>query len=462
MTTFVKNLNAMSTKLFASKIGLVAATVGSAVGLGNIWRFPAEAQEGGGAAFLIVYIGCIILLGIPVMLSEFALGRAGRSDAIGSLRNTGAGKSWQAVGAWAILASYLILCFYMVVSGWALEYFYQSITGSLFPIGNSNIDLGVHYTNKMNELISDSYNPLIGTFIVIALNIVILLGGVQKGIERLSNIAMPMLFVILVILVGVSLSLPGAMDGVSFFLKPDFSKVTPLTIINATGQAFFSLSLGMGVLITYASYFPKNTKLTRTALTVSMLDLSVSVMMGLIIFPAVTSFGLAGEGLRGATLVFVTLPEVFASMPATQLWSILFFLLLAIAAITSTVSIAEVSIAFICEHFNVKRWKSALIVLVPLFVFSSICSLSMGPWSDIKIAGLNIFDLLDTVATNIMLPIGSIFLCIYMGWRAPRKLFIEQLSNGGELKSAFYSIAIFIVRYVAPILIAIMLISTFI
>lgn len=452
----------MASKLFASKIGLIAATVGSAVGLGNIWRFPAEAQEGGGAAFLIIYIGCIFLLGIPVMLSEFVLGRSGQSDAVGSLRNTGAGKGWQAVGAWAILASYLILSFYMVVSGWAIEYFMQSVSGNLFPAEGSTLELGSHFTNKMNEFITDSYSPLISTFIIIGLNIAILIAGVQKGIERLSNIAMPVLFIILVILLCVSLSLPGAVDGVSFFLKPDFSKVSTATFINAIGQAFFSLSLGMGVLITYASYFPKNTKLTKTAFTVSLLDLSVSVMMGLIIFPAVTSFGLTGESLRGATLVFVTLPEVFASMPATQLWSTLFFLLLTIAAVTSTVSIAEVSIAFICEHFKVKRWKSVLIVLIPLLFLSSVCSLSMGPWSHITIFGLNIFDFIDTVATNIMLPIGSIFLCIYMGWRVPSKLFLNQLSNDGKLQSSFYSIAIFIIRYIAPFLIASVLISTFI
>ena len=452
----------MASKLFASKIGLIAATVGSAVGLGNIWRFPAETQEGGGAAFLIIYIGCIFILGIPVMLSEFVLGRSGQSDAVGSLRNIGAGKGWQTVGAWAILASYLILSFYMVVSGWALEYFMQSVSGNLFPAEGSTLELGSHFTNKMNEFITDSYSPLISTFIIIGLNIAILIAGVQKGIERLSNIAMPILFIILVILLCVSLSLPGAVDGVSFFLKPDFSKVSTATFINAIGQAFFSLSLGMGVLITYASYFPKNTKLTKTAFTVSLLDLSVSVMMGLIIFPAVTSFGLTGESLRGATLVFVTLPEVFASMPATQLWSTLFFLLLTIAAVTSTVSIAEVSIAFICEHFKVKRWKSVLIVLIPLLALSSVCSLSMGPWSHITVVGLNIFELIDTVATNIMLPIGSIFLCIYMGWRVPSKLFLNQLSNVGKLQSSFYIIAIFIVRYIAPILIASVLISTFI
>lgn len=448
-------------KIFASKIGLIAATVGSAVGLGNVWRFPAEVQEGGGAAFLIIYICCVVLLGIPVMLSEFALGRAGRSDAVGSLKNIGAGRGWQLVGGWAIAASYIILCFYMVVAGWTFEYLWQSISGGLFAPEATTTGLNAHFSAKMETFITESYNPLINTYIMIAINIAVLIAGVQKGIERLSNIAMPILFLILLVMVGVSLSLPGAMDGVSFFLKPDFSKITATTVIDALGQAFFSLSLGMGILITYSGYFPKENRLLKTAVTVSALDLLVAIMMGLIIFPAVTSFGLGGESLRGATLVFVTLPEVFANMPATQLWSILFFLLLTVAALTSTISIAEVSVAFICDRFRTKRWKSVLIVMLPLLLFSSVCSLSMGPLSHITVAGLNIFDLLDTIATNIMLPTGSIFLCIYMGWIAPKNLFVNQLTNNGSLKSNFIPVAIFIVRYIAPILIAGVLISNF-
>lgn len=452
-----------SPRIFASKIGLIAATVGSAVGLGNVWRFPAEVQEGGGAAFLIVYIACVIILGIPVMLSEFALGRAGRSDAVGSLRNVGASLPWQAVGGWAIAASYIILCFYMVVAGWTFEYLWQSVSGGLFDaVNDMGTSLNGHYTAKMEEYISQSYNPLINTYVMILLNIGVLIAGVQKGIERMSNVAMPVLFIILAVFVCVSLSLPGAMDGVAFFLKPDFSKLTASTVIDALGQAFFSLSLGMGILITYAGYFPKENRLLKTAVTVSALDLLVAVMMGLIIFPAVTSFGLGGESLQGATLVFVTLPEVFANMPATQLWSILFFLLLTVAALTSTISIAEVSVLFICDRFGVKRWKAVLIVLLPLFVFSSVCSLSMGPWSHVTVAGLNIFDLLDTVATNIMLPVGSIFLCIYMGWIAPRNIFIDQLSNDGTLQPRLFEPILFVVRYVAPVLIAGILIYNFI
>lgn len=448
-------------KLFSSKIGMIAATVGSAVGLGNVWRFPAEVHDGGGAAFLLIYVACVVVLGIPVMLSEFALGRAGRSDAVGAMLNVGASRRWSFVGGWATLASYLILCFYMVVTGWTFEYLIESITGGLFDntTAGHQASLNGVFTEKMETFITGSWNPLINTFVMIAINIVVLIGGIQKGIERLSNIAMPLLFLILLIFVGVSLSLPRAWEGVDFFLRPDFSKVTPSTVISALGQAFFSLSLGMGILITYAGYYPRETKLMRTAVTVSALDLLVAVMMGLIIFPAITSFGLTGESVRGATLVFVSLPEVFSQLPASQLWSILFFLLLTIAALTSTISIAEVSVAFISDRFRVKRWKSVMIVLCPLFLFSAVCSLSMGPLSDFTIMGQTIFDFLDNLATNVMLPVGSIFLCVYMGWVAPRNLFMDQLSNGGELRSAFYPLVVQIVRFVAPLLIAMVLLS---
>lgn len=449
-------------KIFSSKIGMIAATVGSAVGLGNVWRFPAEVQQCGGAAFLLIYVACVVVLGIPVMLSEFALGRAGRSDAVGSIRNTGGSRAWGSVGGLAIAASYIILSFYMVVAGWTFEYLWEAVCGGLFePVAGAESSLNSHYTAKMESFITQSVNPLVNTFVMIAINIGVLIAGVQKGIERLSNIAMPLLFVILLVLVGVSLSLPGAMGGVDYFLRPDFSKVTPAVVVSALGQAFFSLSLGMGILITYAGYFHRDARLMRTAVTVSALDLLVAVMMGLIIFPAVTSFGLAGESLRGATLVFVTLPEVFAQMPATQLWAILFFLLLTVAALTSTISIAEVSVAFLCDRFGLRRWKSVLAVLLPLFLLSSVCSLSMGPWSHVTIFGLNIFDFLDKLATNIMLPVGSIFLCVYMGWVAPRRLFGDQLSNDGRYPSALSGVVIAIVRWVAPVLIGVVLVSSF-
>lgn len=447
---------------FASKIGMIAATVGSAVGLGNVWRFPAEVQANGGAAFLLVYVACVLLLGIPVMLSEFALGRAGQSDAVGAFGKVGAACPWKAVGGLAVLASYMILCFYMVVAGWTFEYLLQSISGGLLDPVSGETGLHSHYAAKMDSFITDSVNPLVNTYMMILINIVVLIAGVRKGIERMSNVAMPLLFVILALFAVVSLSLPGASAGLDYFLHPDFSKITPGVVVNALGQAFFSLSLGMGILITYAAYYPKDTRLVQTSVVVSLLDLLVAVMMGLIIFPAVTTFGLSGEGMQGATLVFVTLPEVFAQLPATQLWAILFFLLLTLAALTSTISIAEVTVAFISDKFKIGRVKSCLIVLVPLFALSTVCSLSMGPWSDVLVCGMNIFDLLDNVATNLMLPIGSIFLCVYMGWFAPNGMFKDQLTNFGTVRSRLYVPVLFIVRYIAPLLICVVLVSYFI
>ena len=426
---------------FGSKIGLIAATVGSAVGLGNVWRFPAETQSNGGAAFLLLYIACVFLLGIPVMLAEFSLGRGKRSDAVGVFRKLSPHSGWWVVGAVAILASYLILSFYMVVAGWTLEYLWQSMTGYLYEPVNA---------------VADS-RPLIMTYIMLLINAGILMMGVQKGIEKMSNILMPLLFLLLLIFAGVSLTFPKAMEGLEFFLNPDFSKITPSVVVNALGQAFFSLSLGMGILITYSSYFPKNTKLTRTAVTVSMLDLLVAIMMGVIIFPAVKSFGLDEGGLEGATLVFVTLPEVFAQMPVTQLWSILFFLLLLVAALTSTISLAEVSIAFMQDRFRLRRTTACIAVIAPLFVLSTLCSLSQGSLSDFRIAGFTLFDFLDNTATNYMLPLVAIFTCIYLGWFAPKGYFYNELTNHGSISTRIYTTLLFVVRFVAPILIAVIL-----
>lgn len=459
----------MSQKVkFGSKIGLIAATVGSAVGLGNIWRFPAETQANGGAVFLLLYIACVFILGIPVMTAEFSLGRGGNSDATGAFRNvTPDKKGWWLVGALAILASYLILSFYMVVSGWTLEYMIQSLTGNLYaPTPEANIATVAGeealFSQKMASYVTGTYRPLVMTFIMIAANLVVLLKGVQKGIEKMSNIMMPLLFVLLLVFCGVSLTLPKAADGIAFFLKPDFSAMTPKTVVNALGQAFFSLSLAMGILVTYSSYYPADTKLTRTAVTVSLLDLGTAILMGLIIFPAVMTFGLADHNLAGSALVFITLPEIFAQMGGTLFWSSLFFLLLSVAAFTSTISLAEVSVAFMECHFRMSRKRAVVTVVTPLFLLSSICSLSVGPWSDFKIMGMTIFDFLDTMATNIMLPVGGILLCIYMGWVAPRSFFRNELTNNGTLTSHAFGLIAFIVKWVAPALIALVLIGQFI
>ena len=447
-----------------TKIGLIAATVGSAVGLGNVWRFPAETQTNGGAAFLLLYIVCVLLLGIPVMLAEFSLGRGGRSDAIGVFKKLSPLSKWWITGLLAVIASYIIICYYMVVAGWTLEYFIESVGGGLYDTLNaaaSQQSLRGTFSAKMDEYVSSDLRPLLYTYAMIAINIAVLLGGVRKGIENLSNVLMPLLFVILLVLCFITLSLPDSGEGVKFFLTPDFSRITPGVVVSALGQAFFSLSLGMGILITYSSYYPADTKLVRTSVIVSLLSLLVAVLMGLIIFPAVKSFGLDSEPLRGATLVFVTLPEVFANLPAPRVWSALFFLLLLVAALTSTISIAEVSVKMMIDRLRLSRRAGVFIVLLPLLGFSAVCSLSFGSLADFRIFGLTVFDLFDQVTTNIFLPVISLGVCIYMGWFAPKHLLADELSNNGTLRSPFTGIILFIIKYVAPVLIATILISNY-
>lgn len=450
---------------FGSKIALVAATVGSAVGLGNVWRFPAETQANGGAAFLLVYIACVFLLGVPVMVGEFALGRGIKEDAVGVYRRLAGKTPWWLAGTLPIIASYMILSFYIVVAGWTLEYFFFSVTGDLFQSSSETIAYSwgeacdVQFKEKMTEYIQSDFKPIIFTFIAIILNLLILVNGVKKGIGKISNILMPILFIILLLFCCVSLSLPKATEGLKFFMNPDFSKITPMVCVNALGQAFFSLSLGMGVLITYASYFPKDTKLVTTAITVSSLDLLVALMMGVIIFPAVTSFGLIGNELEGATLVFVTLPQVFSQMHFSEFWSALFFLLLFVAALTSTISIAEVTIKFFEDRFKVSRIKSCILVILPLFILSSVCSLSQGSLSHIKIFGYSIFDALDACSSNIMLPVGAIIMSIFIGWYVDKKVLKDEMTNHGEINSIMYPIVAFILKWIAPVLITIVLLS---
>ena len=352
----------------------------------------------------------------------------------------------------------------MVVAGWTAEYLWQSVTGALYEVGPGAASaspeaLDARFQGKMQEYILTDVRPIVMTYIMLLVNLGILLMGVRKGIEKMSNILMPVLFLLLLLFAGVSLSLPKASEGLEFFLNPDFSKITPTVVVNALGQAFFSLSLGMGILVTYSSYFPKETKLTKTAVTVSLLDLLVAIMMGIIIFPAVKTFGLDNHDLAGTALVFVTLPEVFVQMPWTQFWSILFFTLLLVAALTSTISLAEVSIAFMQSRFGMKRSTACLVVMLPLFVLSALCSLSLGSQSSFTIAGLKLFDFLDKKATKIMLPLVAISTCIYMGWFAPKKYFREELTNGNAVSRRFYKPVLFVVRYVAPVLIAAILLA---
>ncbi|MDE7080874.1 MAG: sodium-dependent transporter [Muribaculaceae bacterium] len=448
--------------LFKTKAGVIAATLGSAVGLGSIWRFPAEAQANGGGAFLLLYLACVLVLGIPVMLAETSLGRAGRADAVGSYMKLAPGKHWWIAGALGVLASYLIISFYMVVAGWTLQYLWDSISGALYDgaVSESALALESTFHHRMERYIGSDMAPLISTFVMIALNAGVLMMGVQKGIERASNIMMPLLFVLLLIFSIYALTLPGAGEGLEFFFRPDFSKITWSVAANALGQTFFSLSLGIGILITYASYYPSSTNLVSTSVTVSVLTTFVAVMMGVIIFPTVFSFNLDLSQLRGTTLVFVTLPEVFSQMPGGRWWSVLFFLLLLVAALTSTISLSEVSILFVQKRFRRSRVAATLIMMCPLFLFSALCSLSFGSLADLKLFGLTIFNFLDTFTTNWLLPVCAFCTVIFMGWFAPRGTLRDQVTDRGTVATRLYPAICFIVRWVAPVLILVILITS--
>lgn len=445
---------------FSTKLGLIAATVGSAVGLGNVWRFPAEAQANGGAAFLLIYVVCVLLFGIPVMLGEFMIGRAGHGDAISSYKKLSPRQPWWISGLFGVVCSYLILTFYMVVSGWTLEYLYQSVTGELFePIQGVANGSSTQFMERMDEYVTSVWPPIIWTWINIIICGLILSMGVQKGIEKASNIMMPMLFVILIILCISAMTLPKAQEGLQYFFNPDFSKITPSVWISALGQAFFSLSLGMGTMITYGSYFKKDTNLVKTSFTVAMCGILVAVLVGMIIFPGVLSFGLEGESFRGGTLVFVTFPEIFNRMWCPQLWSILFFTLLAVAAITSSISISEVSIAYFCDHFGMGRTKATILVMLPLCFLGALSSLSNGVLSDFTLFGYTIFSGCDELTANIIMPISALIMAIFLGWFAPKGLIRDQLTNNGKLSGVFVKPVTFLLKWVTPIVIVIILLA---
>ena len=428
---------------FGSKIGVILATVGCAVGLGNIWRFPYMLGENGGAAFLLVYISCILFLGIPVMITEFFIGRYSRKNAAGAFKVMAPGTKWSVIGYNGVAAAFLILGYYAVVSGWTLEYIVQAFSGSLE--GKNATD----FADEFTAFSTGVFRPILWTVVFIALTHIIIVSGVKEGIERASKVMMPVLFLILIALCVRSITLPGASEGLTFLFNPDFSKIDSSVVLSAMGQAFFSLSIGMGCLITYASYFGKQTNLQTTALQVTILDTLVAVLAGVMIFPAVFSFGI--EPTTGPELVFITLPNVFEQLPFGNIWSFVFFVLLALAALTSTISLHEVSTAYVHEEYHVSRKKAAIIVSVGVTIVGILCSLSMGVLSSYTLFGLNFFNLLDFVTAKIMLPLGGMMICIFTAKRVDKLLLKEEVTNHGTIRFYFFNTYAFFVKYIAPI-----------
>ena len=428
---------------FGSKLGVILASAGSAVGLGNIWRFPYETGNHGGAAFILIYLGCILLLGLPIMIAEFLIGRHSQANTARAYQILAPGTQWRWVGRMGVLAGFLILGYYSVVAGWTLEYIFEAVSNSF--AGKTPAE----FISSFQSFSSNPWRPALWLTLFLLATHFIIVKGVEKGIEKSSKIMMPTLFIIILILVGCSVTLPGAGKGIEFLLKPDFSKVDGNVFLGAMGQAFFSLSLGMGCLCTYASYFSKNTNLTRTAFSVGIIDTFVAVLAGFIIFPAAFSVGIQPDA--GPSLIFITLPNVFqqafSGIPIlAYIFSVMFYVLLALAALTSTISLHEVVTAYLHEEFNFTRGKAARLVTTGCILLGILCSLSLGVTKEFTIFGLGMFDLFDFVTAKLMLPLGGLLISIFTGWYLDKKLVWSEITNNGTLKVPTYKLIIFILK----------------
>ena len=434
---------------FGSKLGLILATAGGAVGLGNVWRFPYMAGQEGGAAFILVYIGCVLLLGIPCMVSEFIIGRHGASNTARAYTKLANGKPWKWIGYLQVFTGFLITSYYAVVSGWCLQYVYASIMGELH--GDPTF-----VANYFKDFSTDPVRPVLWTVAIFLICHFVIIHGVRGGIEKASKLMMPLLFVLLLIIVVAAVLLPGAGKGVEFLLKPDFAKVDRNVFLNATGQAFYSLSIGMGCICTYASYFSRQTNLLKSAVQISAIDFLVAVLAGLVIFPAAFSVGISPDS--GPSLIFITLPNVFnqafSGLPILG-WiiSLLFYLLLSMAALTSLISLHEVNTAFFYEELKLDRKKGATLVTAFCALIGTVCSLSLCSTDVLTFFGKTLFDWFDFFTGQIFLPIAGFFTCLFIGWYVPKNTVRDEFTNWGTLKGSVFGVYLFLIRYICPVLI---------
>lgn len=425
---------------FATKFGVVAAAAGSAVGLGNIWRFPYVAGENGGGAFLLIYLLFVLGIGVPVMLSEFIIGRKSQRNPYGAFKILAPRTAWPIVGILGIVAAFVILAFYSTIAGWTIEYIIKSVQNG-FQGGSTE---QIFATFK-----SGTFKPLLWQFIFMLLTAFIVVLGVQKGIERYTKILMPVLILLILAMCVRAVTLEGAAKGLSFLFKPDFSKININIILEALGQAAFSLSIGMGALITYGSYIKRNNNLTVTAFQVAIADTVIAILSGVMIFPAVFALGLDPQA--GPGLVFEVLPKLFLQMPLGYYFSILFFVLLSVAALTSTVSILEVVVVSFSEEFKISRNKAVVYSTLSIWVVGVFATLSFSDLSQFTVFGYTIFDILDSLSANILLPLGALLIVLFLGWHMKSSVVKEELASGGYSNALVFKIFYFVVRYIAPI-----------
>lgn len=441
--------NARST--FDSRFGAIAAIAGSAVGLGNIWKFPYVAGENGGAAFLIIYIAITLLISIPVLLAEFTIGRRGQSNTFRAFLNVAPHKAWASLGILELLGAMFVLSFYCVIAGWSLEYIVQSCAGGFGGMTQAEMDA------RFEGFVASGYRPIIWMVIFLIINASVLVLGVTKGIERCSKFMIPALFCILVMLAGVNLWQPGFEEGAAFILTPDWSKVTGATVIKALGQSFFSLSIGMAAMVTYGSYIQRQESLISVSVIVSLATVLMAVLAGLAIFPSVFTYHVPVTS--GPDLVFKTLPPLFAQLPGGYFISILFFILLFFAALTTSLSIMESLVSFFTEEVHISRAKALGIGFTIILVASTFCALSQMPESTLKVGQLSVFDWTDTFSSNFILPIAGLGAVVLVGWFVPRSTVEHELTSSGRCPLWLYKAIVFMMRFVCPLVILFMFIN---
>ncbi len=437
---------------FTSTFGVLLATLGSAVGLGNIWKFPSLTGTNGGAGFLLVYLIATLLVGLPVMIAETMLGRAARANAITTFERVAPPHHWwwKIIGWMGFVAALLIMSFYSDVAGWVYAYIFKAASGE---ISTTDPKLAGEVFGK---LVSNPWSSLIWQWVVLGITGGIIMLGVSKGIEAVARKLMPLLFILLLVLCLRSLTLPGAMQGLSFLFSPDLAKITSAVVLTALGLSFFKLSIGMGTMLTYGSYFREDQNIPGTATRVMLADLSVSLLAGIAIFPAVFAFGF--EPAAGPSLVFMTIPAVFTAMPGGIVFMVIFFILTAIASVGAILSLLEVPVAILSERFGLGRKLASLCTILAIAALGAPATLSQGIGAAWKIFGLNPFDLFDFLSSNILLPLGGILICLFVGWVYGLPQLDKQLSNDGALNNrALIRMVFFLVRFVTPLSIALVL-----
>lgn len=433
---------------FGSQFGTIAAVGGSVVGLGNIWRFPYLTGENGGAAFILIYLSVSLLISIPTMLAEFSIGRNTRRNPMRSYLKLAPQTKWNYLGLVGVVTAFLIISFYSVIGGWAFEFLRYSVLNTFH--GKSASEVASVFT----AFTQSGWSVTFYSILFVAATFFIVLGGVEKGIERFNKISMPVLVILLLIMVAYSTTLNGFGDGIRFLLKPDFSKVTAETVLTAVGQSFFSMSLGMGAMITYGNYIRKKENMMSIACTVAVVDFSVALLAGFVVFPAVFSFGIAPQS--GPQLVFITLPNLFQQMPGGYWISIIFFVLLILAAVTSSISLFEVMAKYIQEEFRVKRLRASLITGALVLIGTTLCALSMVDASSLRIAGMNLFDVFDYLTTTFMMPLGALLTVLFVGWFWKGNGFRDEFTNKGQCNLNTFYIVRLILRYLVPVVLVLL------